>query len=94
MNIDELGKDRVIGMAEASGYRLIRTDDWCLVFKKGDDIGVNVYWSARPDRLFTVQTWLNHPKKGKTQLNRRMVNWSLLELIFSNPRAHTKKGYY
>lgn len=55
-------------------------------YRKGTRI--NVYYTK-----MTVATCLDHPVKGKTQLFRRNVSWSLLERIFANPRVHTSKGY-
>lgn len=49
---------------------------------------INIYMSK-----MTVATCLDHPKKGKTQLFRRNVNFAELEKIFANPRVHTNKGY-
>lgn len=42
----------------------------------------------------TVQTAMNHPKKGKTQLNRKNVSPAELEKLMKNIRQHTGKGYY
>ncbi len=53
------------------------------------DTRLNIYYST-----FTVGTCLDHPIKGKTQLFRKNVEWGELEKVFSNPRAHTGKGYY
>lgn len=49
---------------------------------------INVYVSK-----MTVTTCINHPKKGKTQLFRKKVDYELLNKIFENPRIHTDKGY-
>lgn len=54
-----------------------------------DDCRINVYTST-----MTVTTQLLHPKKGKTQLHRKGVNYQVLKEIFTNPRVHTNKGYY
>lgn len=61
--------------------------------------GLNIYWSKRMfDRsnnfLFTVQTYLKHPKQGKTQLNRRGLTTKEVYQLIHNPREHTGKGYY
>lgn len=51
---------------------------------------VNIYLTT-----MTVGTSLEHPKKGKTQLFRKVgFDRKLLEKIFKNPRQHTGKGYY
>jgi len=54
-----------------------------------DGTRINVYYTK-----MTVATSLMHPKKGKTQLYRKMVNQIELEKIFKNPRLHTERGYY
>mmetsp|Transcript_10068 Transcript_10068/g.18319 ORF Transcript_10068/g.18319 Transcript_10068/m.18319 type:complete len:213 (-) Transcript_10068:94-732(-) len=52
-------------------------------------VKINVYYTTR-----TVGTCIEHPKQGKTQLFRENINTrELLKLIFTNPRAHTDKGY-
>lgn len=50
---------------------------------------INIYLTTG-----TVATCLNHPTKGKTQLFRRNVTHPLLEKIMTNPRHHTRRGYY
>lgn len=97
-SMDEL-KQKVCTMAAANGWHHLKTQDWCLNFYKhfDQDRGIiNVYWNKRTvdtvtfyKPVFTVQTAINHPKKGKTQLNRKGVTMELLEKIFENPRIHT-----
>lgn len=41
----------------------------------------------------TVGSYLEHPRKGKTQLFRREVDINEARDIFENPRIHTGKGY-
>lgn len=60
----------------------------CIRFER-DDVKMNIYHTT-----MTVQTAMNHPTKGKTQLNRKAVFYSELEAIFALPRTHTGKGYY
>lgn len=43
---------------------------------------------------FRVKTSLNHPRKGRTVLDRMDIDWKQLERIFKNPRVHTGKGWY
>ncbi len=52
-------------------------------------VTMNVYLST-----MTIQTVMNHPSKGRTQLNRRNLSIQQLEQLFINPRVHTGKGYY
>lgn len=54
-----------------------------------DDIKMNVYLTK-----LTIQTSMKHPKKGKTQLNRRNLKIEEVAKILENPRTHTGKGYY
>lgn len=42
----------------------------------------------------TVQTALEHPTGGKTQLTRRRVSAKELAELLRNPRTHTNKGYH
>jgi len=51
---------------------------------------INV-WFGRKGR--TIGTYINHPKKGKTQLFRKNPSDSEFKAIFKNPRQHTNKGY-
>jgi hypothetical protein len=57
-----------------------------------DRARINVYY-ARPWRL-TVATIVDHPTMGRRQLFRKFIRMEELSRIFSNPRAHTGKGYY
>lgn len=53
---------------------------------------VNV-WSNKRNHLFTVGTYLNHPKQGPTQLFRKnLTEKQVLELLIE-PRKHTGQGY-
>lgn len=70
-------------------------DPWMrsfLVPGDGGDVRVNV-WSNNKDNSFTVGTYMNHPKKGKTQLFRRHCTENQVMAILKNPRLHTGKGY-
>lgn len=59
-----------------------------LRFEK-EDAKINVYYTR-----MTVTTCIDHPKKGKTQLFRRNVDYKKLDAIFKKPRVHTGLGYY
>jgi hypothetical protein len=95
-------KQKICSMAAGNGWKHLKTQEWCINFEKiieGKRMAMNVFWNkavalGRIDPTFTVQTSMNHPHKGKTQLNRAYVNLGLLNKIFENPRVHTKKGYY
>jgi len=54
----------------------------------GHQARINVYITK-----MTVATCIKHPKKGKTQLFRKKVDYKLMNEIFKNPRIHTQKGY-
>lgn len=100
-------KSKICLIAAFAGYRHIKTQEWCINFEKlnnGERTAMNVYWnqkqlnklntSLQTQIVFTVQTAINHPKKGRTQLNRQGITFPQLEHLFSNPRQHTGKGYY
>lgn len=90
-------KQKICALAAGFGWKHVKTHEWFINFEKGEDEGrmvINVYWNKEVAKnysnpYFTVQTALNHPKKGKGQLNRKYVNMGLLEKIFENPRVHT-----
>jgi hypothetical protein len=91
-------KQKICKIAAGHGWNHIKTQEWCYNFDKGegdDRMTINVYWTKKTamgwETNFTVQTSLNHPKKGKTQLNRKFVSMNLLEKIFENPRVHTHR---
>lgn len=42
----------------------------------------------------TIQTVLNHPTSGKTQLTRKDITHKEFVAILANPRVHTGKGKY
>lgn len=54
------------------------------------NVRVNVW---RKGSAFTVGTYMNHPKKGKTQLFRRNCSEKEVLELLKNPRKHTGKGY-
>lgn len=56
------------------------------------NVRVNV-WSNTKNSLFTVGTYMDHPKQGKTQLFRRNCTENEVRNILKNPRIHTGKGY-
>jgi len=86
--------DEILNIAFNLGYDLVKVDEntGMLRFNK-EDVYINVY-----STVFTVTTEIHHPKKGKTQLHRKLKNdpkrIEILEKIFKNPRVHTGKGYY
>lgn len=83
-------KDNTDEIAAELGYELIADEeDICMVSYKKDDVRINIYLTTN-----TVATCINHPKKGKTQLFRKHVDYNMLKQIFANPRTHTGKGYY
>lgn len=81
---------RITELGKANGYEMTQSEisPPVLIFKK-EDVQINVYYTT-----LSVVTILKHPIKGKTQLTRRSVSFTLLEDIFKNPRVHTGKGYY
>jgi len=82
--------ERIKNLAWQKSWELIdEQDNICMLSFWKPGCRINVYYSK-----MTVATALEHPKKGKTQLYRRNVDWGLLNKIFSNPRQHTGKGYF
>ncbi len=63
-------------------------------YVQGDLGGVRVnVWKTKHVGLFTVGTYMDHPKQGKTQLFRKNCNLEEVMKILKNPRIHTGKGY-
>lgn len=83
-------KSEVDVIALQAGFECIdfQTNIGMASYRKGD-VRINVYLTT-----LTVATALNHPKKGKTQLFRKNLNFVELRELFNNPRKHTGKGYY
>ena len=64
---------------------ILRKDD-----DNGDTMQLNIWCTTG-----TVGSYLNHPRRGKTQLFRRDVDsYGALKAILSNPRVHGQGGYY
>lgn len=63
-------------------------DDIKMLSFKKDNMRINIYTTT-----MTVGTCLTHPRKGKTQMFRKQVDYDLMENIFRNPRIHSGKGY-
>lgn len=56
----------------------------------GDQMQLNIWCTTG-----TIGSYLNHPRRGKTQLFRRAVhNVRDLRAILDNPRVHGQGGYY
>jgi hypothetical protein len=56
------------------------------------NVRVNV-WHNSKNHLYTVGTYMDHQKKGKTQLFRKHCTEDEVKKILANPRVHTGKGY-
>lgn len=80
----------VVELIQANKWEVLKYHDknYILNLKRGD-VKMNVYLST-----LTIQTSMKHPKKGRTQLNRKNLTPNEVKAVFKNPRAHTKKGYY
>ena len=59
-------------------------------------VRMNIYFKGSSTALnynLTIGTYMNHPKKGKTQMFRRQVGRKTLIKLLKNPRQHTGRGY-
>lgn len=45
-------------------------------------------------RLGLVKTTLNHPRKGRGTLTRRIVSLARLRAVFKDPRVHYEGGFF
>lgn len=83
--------------ARKSGYRLHRRNEWSYILKQESPtfgkVTFNFYWNKSNFR-YTVQTTIDHPKKGGNQLNRKGLTLEQAIKLLANPREHTGKGYY
>ena len=90
----KLNINDILNLCFKHDYNLVHVNNsnGMLRFKK-DKTSVNIYSTT-----FTVTTEIKHPKKGKTQLHRKLNGLQnrldILEKILINPRVHTGKGYY
>ena len=77
-------------LARKHGWEVAETikNKSCVIIKKGFERMV-IYYSD-----MTVLSYIDHPKKGRTELCRKGVSMGLLEKLFINPRLHTNTGYY
>lgn len=85
-----MDKKDIIDMAAKHGWDLFKESipTYELTFVK-QGMKITVWYSK-----MTVGTCIDHPKKGKTQLFRKLVSKNLLNKLFENPRHHTGAGYY
>lgn len=58
-----------------------------LYFRKGG-VGLTIWYTK-----MLVRTVMTHPRMGNTEMYRKKVDMSLMEMLFDNPRVHTNKGY-
>lgn len=92
--------EKVTALAEPNGFTLVAhtPKSYVIGFKNPQKVRINVYYSnaalAAKNPTFTLQTALQHPRSGPTQLNRRNVDFKTMKAIFKNPRQHTGKGYF
>lgn len=75
-----IGTDWKIVQYEEKTYKLILTNK---------AVQLCIYIST-----MTVQTSMNHPTKGKTQLTRKKITEGEFKQLLINPRLHTGKGKY
>jgi hypothetical protein len=75
-----IGTDWQIIQYEEKTYKLIISNRDCKMA---------IYLST-----MTIQTALNHPKSGKTQLTRKNITQKEFGRLLKNPRYHTDKGYH
>ncbi len=75
-----IGTNWAIVQWEPLTFKLIITDKVCKM---------SIYLST-----MTIQTAMNHPTKGKTQLTRRGITLKEFKKLLDNPRYHTNKGYH
>lgn len=82
---------RVEVMSKFHGWNITKyhAHNYILNLERNGKEKMNIYLST-----MTVQTSINHPKKGKTQLNRKNITPAELEKLMKNVRQHTGKGYY
>jgi hypothetical protein len=89
---------KLLCKAKSLGYKLHKVNEWSYVLKHNKnsfgDVVFNFYWSKKAFPIFTVQTTITHPKKGRSQLNRKGLTIDQCVQLLSNPRKHTGKGYY
>lgn len=73
-----------------SGWNIVQWEDktFKLIIEK-NGCKMSIYLST-----MTVQTAMNHPKKGQTQLTRKNVTATEFKKLLNDPRLHTNKGYY
>jgi len=87
-----------LAASKTAGYRLHSISEWSYCLKKDDEnngkITFNFYWNKTNKSLFTVQTSLVHPRKGKGQLNRKNLTIKQCIQLLTNPRKHTGKGFF
>lgn len=46
------------------------------------------------NRVYNTKTYMNHPTKGRTNLERIGLTTRQLRDVFANPRCHTGKGFH
>ncbi len=79
---------------------LIKKYDWNIIAFYGPTYHIVLKHKTKSQQMniylttLTVQTSMNHPKKGKTQMNRKGLDIYGVERLFKNIRSHTGKGYY
>lgn len=80
----------VVELIQQNNWEVLKYHDknYILNLKRGQ-VKMNVYLST-----LTIQTSMKHPKRGRTQLNRKNLTQNELRAVFKDPRVHTKKGYY
>lgn len=99
MSIQKI-QHKVVSVAEECGWTISRVTEWCIVLSKKTEEDVqkaNVYWSKKTlagEDIFTVQTTVTHPQKGRAQLNRNGMTFAQISGVLMQPRLHTGKGYY
>jgi len=80
---------RIKHLARKYGWKLLSEIDDTLIFQKIFMV-LKINFSKTG---IEIETWLEHPKKGTTQLSRSgSFSINLIEKIFRNPRIHTPEN--
>ena len=86
----------IVHKAKDLGWSLkkIIPHNFVAILHNGDS-KANIYWNKKfnMNKQFTIQTTIDHPKKGRNQLNRKGIYKKEVIAILENPRKHTGKGY-
>lgn len=91
----ERKRNKLARLAKSYGWKKLKNRyAWEIMLTIArEDVEMDIWWD-KLGFMTTVQSYLNHPRRGHTTLWRDRLTPRQLKAVLVDPRAHTGKGKY